>query len=122
MNEIKLINKIFTYEKLRNKLVLFFDSKKKPQVMTKDSFTKFCRDYSIDVAPSLLFDFFDSVGLKISIVPSSNKSGGFWSSRINTGEVIIISNDYLERKEATLGALIKSIEIYNDKLTKNEKD
>lgn len=120
MNEIKLINKIFTYEKLRNKLVLFFDSKKKPQVMTKDSFTKFCRDYSIDVAPSLLFDFFDSVGLKISIVPS--RSGDFWSSRINTGEVIIISNDYLERKEATLGALIKSIEIYNDKLTKNEKD
>ena len=120
MNEIRLINKIFTYEKLRNKLVLFFDSKKKPQVMTKDSFTKFCRDYSIDVAPSLLFDFFDSVGLKISIVPSSNKSGGFWSSRINTGEVIIIVNDYLERKEATLGALIKSIEIYNEQLLLNK--
>ena len=114
MNKIKLLNQIYLSPKLCSDIVYHYDkSEISRDRLTKDAFHKICLKHHIDIHPSILFEFFDLAGIKIAITPVGKTE--FWAGRVCQDESITVSNDYISRSEATLGALISAISIYNNK-------
>lgn len=114
MNKIKLLNQIYLSPKLCSDIIYHFDKSEMSKArLTREVFHKICMKHHIDLCPPMLFDFFDGVGIKIAIIPVGKTE--FWSSRIYQDEKTSVSNDYINRNEATLGALELAINIYNDK-------
>lgn len=108
MNTTELLNKINYNPKLVEEIMNFFEGKHR----IKTSFEKFCNKHYIDVSPSILFEFFDSINIKIAILPLNNTD--FWSCRIFTPNGIIILNDFYNRKDAILGGLDRGVYIYSN--------
>ena len=106
MSITKIIEKIGKNTELSGRIIEHYEGRYK----IKTSFEKFCNKNYIDVSPTILFDFFDSINLKIAIIPVANTDN--WSCRIFTPKNIIILNEYYNRKEATLEALNRVIDLY----------
>lgn len=105
MNTIKIIEKISNNSELADRIINHFERNFK----VKTSFQKFCNKNYIDVCPSLLFYFFDTINIKIAIMPMLNTD--MWSCRIFTDKRIMISEHY-SRKDAELEGLNKAIDLY----------
>jgi len=107
MNTTIIISKISNNKELADRIINHFEGNFK----IKTSFEKFCNKNYIDVCPYLLFDFFDSINLKISVSPILNADS--WTCRIFTPKNIII-NEYNSRKEASLEGISKVIDLYEN--------
>jgi hypothetical protein len=106
MNTTIIINKISKNPELVDRITNHYEGFYK---IRNTSFEKFCNKNYIDVCPSLLFDFFDTINLKVAIIPSHDSDS--WTCRIFTPKNIII-NEYESRKDATLNGLNKVIDLY----------
>jgi len=121
MNKIKLLNQIYLSPKLCRDIIYHFDkTEMSPARLTREVFHKIMMKYHVDLCPTLLFEFFDTVGIKVAIIPVGKTE--FWSSRIYQDESTSVSNDYISRNEATLGALELVIHIYNNKYQDENKE
>jgi hypothetical protein len=111
----EIINSIYISKELSSEIIYHFDEVEVKTInINKDMFDKFYKRHKIHLHPCVLFDFFDTKGIKIAIFPVSNTE--FWSGRIYTNNEIILMNDYTNRKEATIGALDRAIKIYKEKI------
>jgi hypothetical protein len=114
MSITKVLNEIYVSKELSSEIIYFFDKIEINTIkVSKDFFEKFYKKNNIDMNPCRLFDFFDEKKIKIAIMPVSNTE--FWSGRIYLYDKIISMNDYVSRKDATIGALERAIIIYNEK-------
>ena len=121
MNKIKLLNEIYLSPKLCSDIVYHYDRTEMSKARLKmDVFHKIMMKHHIDLYPSILFDFFDKMDIKIVIVPVIKTE--FWSSRIYHETNIFAMNDYVSRNEAILGALQSAINIYNNKFKKENEE
>ena len=108
MNTTELINKINYSPKIVEEIMNFYEGRHR----IKTSFQKFCNKHYIDVSPSILFEFFDSISIKIAVMPTIDNE--YWSCKIFTSNGIVIMNDFNSRKEAILGGLDKAFYIYTN--------
>lgn len=109
-----ILNLIYISKELSSEIIYHFDQIEiNPIKVTKTVFESFYKKHNIDSNPCMLFDFFDNKNIKIAIIPVSNTQ--FWSNRIYLKNEIISMNDYMSRYDATIGALCKAINIYNEK-------
>lgn len=114
MSIIRLMNRIYMTPKLCCDIILFYNKLIVDySVVRRETFIGICRENHLDIYPSLLFNFFDSIGIKIAILPINNTE--FWSSRIYHDGSVTISSDYVGRSEATIGALEWAIVFYENK-------
>lgn len=108
-----ILNLIYISKELSSEIIYHFDQIEiNPIKVTKTVFESFYKKHNIDSNPCI-FDFFDNKNIKIAIMPVSNTH--FWSGRIYLKNEIISMNDYNSRYDATIGALEKAINIYNEK-------
>lgn len=106
MSIIKIIEKISSNSELSERIMDYYEGNFK---IKRTSFQKFCNKNYIDVAPTILFDFFDSINLKIAITPIENTD--FWCCRIFLPKSILITEHYT-RKDATIQGLQKVVDLY----------
>ena len=123
MDIIKLLTRIyFDTGDVPNHVVSFYEKENIGNVtdINVEKFVKICEKHFILNEPSVLFNFFDFMDVKIAIFPVINTEQ--WCYRIYNGKEIIIFNDYLNRKEATFGAIETAFYLYSKKLKKTEKN
>lgn len=78
--------------------------------LSKENFSKFWKSKIISI--DILFDFFDSIGIRVGVTPS--KFGNYWTIKVQRENKILIINDYCIRKDAVEAAVIKAIDIYEE--------
>lgn len=115
MDSVKLLNKIHNNTKLCNDIIYYYERTivQPTKTLTSNAFVKIMTKHHIDIHPSILFNFFDSVKIKITTFPVGKTD--FWGSKIYFEDNVLVSNDYSDRNEATLGAIETAINIFNSK-------
>jgi hypothetical protein len=111
----KLIVRIYSNKELRNEFLKFYLGNVDFESISKLQFYKIWTNKFIDFSNSILFDLFDSLDIKIGILPSKE---GSWTFRILSNNEMFIFNECETRQEAVEKSLDKALEIFK----KNQKD
>jgi hypothetical protein len=120
MDMVKILTKVYYDMGDTYNHILSFYEKEGVTDINAEKFIKVCEKHLILQEPSMLFKFFDFMNIFIAIFPVMKTNE--WSFRIYNGKNIVILNDFIGRKEATISAIESAFNLYYKNLNKTENN